>query len=63
MGQRKILSPRRESNPWPPRYRVIVVENDHLHYDENSLLLKKQSLQLEAHWREAFRTAQEPNKI
>ena len=102
MGQRKILSPRRESNPWPPRYQLgrpvsgrpwvrfpsgtqnfslsharVIVEKDHRHYlspslkftifiiyyDENSLLLKKQSMQLEAHWREEFLTAQEPNKI
>ena len=27
MGQRKILSPRRESNPWPPRYRLGALTN------------------------------------
>ena len=26
-GQRKILSPRRESNPWPPRYRLGALTN------------------------------------
>ena len=31
--------------------------------DENSLLLKKQSLQLETHCPEAFRTTQEQSKI
>ncbi len=27
MGQRKILSPRRELNPWPPRYRLGALTN------------------------------------
>ena len=27
MGQRKILSPQRESNPWPPRYWLGALTN------------------------------------
>ncbi len=27
VGQRKNLSPRRESNPWPPRYRLGALTN------------------------------------
>ncbi len=27
MGQRKILCPRRESNPWPPRYQLGALTN------------------------------------
>ena len=41
------------------QHDVLLIANR----DENSLLLKKQSLQLEAHWRDSFRTAQEPSKI
>ena len=37
----------------------MVCDNNYV----NSLLLEKQLLQFEAHWRKAFRSAQEPNKI
>ena len=28
MGQRKILSPQQESNPWPPKHRVGALSTE-----------------------------------